>query len=177
MKKFFALLCLCLAAIVAAVCANSCQKPVEEIDTGLSINGKAVPFQSVVISFNDEEDGACINLYDADGSCMGLPEIQFAASLIETRIDLSVPDVYAESEEEHWNHDVAVIQDRDDEERVYEVLSWGGPDDTDLADDGSYLLVKKLEPSNYQIDMYCKSNGYEVELHYKGYCRETSTDE
>ena len=55
MKKFFALLCLCLAAIVAAVCANSCQKPVEEIDTGLSINGKAVPFQSVVISFNDEE--------------------------------------------------------------------------------------------------------------------------
>ena len=100
MKKFFALLCLCLAAIVAAVCANSCQKPVEEIDTGLSINGKAVPFQSVVISFNDEEDGACINLYDADGSCMGLPEIQFAASLIETRIDLSVPDVYAESEEE-----------------------------------------------------------------------------
>ena len=49
-------------------------------------------------------------------------------------------------------------------------LSWGADFDTTLADVGSYILVKDLGDSNYQIDMYCKSNGYEVELHYHGHC-------
>ena len=90
--------------------------------------------------------------------------IDFARSLVGSRVDLSAVDVYAEVIAEHFVH--CIFIDFYDGSTVE--LTWGGEFDTTLAEEGSYILVQDLGGSNYQIDVYCKSKGHLLEFHYKG---------
>ena len=166
MKKTLNNLVLCLAAIVVMIAIGSCRKVNDrEYNNLLTINGETVPLESIAMDFDDEIDGVTILPGIAEDYPLGSLIIQFATSLIGTKVDLSVMDVYAPTIATHYVHSVYF---KKDDEYIY--LSWGADFDTTLADVGSYILVKDLGDSNYQIDMYCKSNGYEVELHYHGHC-------
>ena len=126
-----------------------------------------MPFESVAVDFDEENDGVTIGPRIPEDYPMGSLIIQFAGSLIGTRVDLSVLDKYAPVIATHYVHSVYFYKEEEDE---HYYLTWGADFDTILADEGSFVSVKKLGDSSYQIDMYCKSNSYEIELHYKGLC-------
>lgn len=168
MKIRLNFLSFCLTAILAMMAFNSCQKENGgEYKNLLTINGENVPFESVAVDFDEENDGVTIVPRIPEDYPMGSLIIQFAGSLIGTRVDLSVIDKYAPVIATHYVHSVYFYKEEEDE---HYYLTWGADFDTILADEGSFVSVKKLGDSSYQIDMYCKSNSYEIELHYKGMC-------
>ena len=164
-------MCICLTAIIAMITFNSCNKEInDEYKNQLTINGENVSFKSISIEYDDKNDGVTIVPDIGENYPLGSLVIQFSQSLIGTKIDLSILDVYAETIALHYVH--SVYFDKEDEEEHF-YLTWGGDFETELADKGSYIYVQDLGESDYQIDMYCKSKGYEVKLYYKGRCDES----
>lgn len=168
MKKELTFLGVCLAAFVALMTFNSCEKVNDgKFNNSLIVNGEIVPFDGVDIDFDDATDGISIVPGIAEDYSLGSLIIQFAESLVGKRVDLSELDVYADTIALHYVHYVYFYKEEEDEHLT---LSWGADFDTVLADKGSYVLVKDLGDSRFQIEMYCKSVGYEVEFFYRGLC-------
>ena len=168
MKKLFTIIA--VAALAAGV-SVSCQKE-EEFKNQLVFDGEQYQFDGVEIEFH-KEDGIRINPRLVQNSTMKELTIDFARSLVGSRVDLSAVDVYAEVIAEHFVH--CIFIDFYDGSTVE--LTWGGEFDTALAEEGSYILVQDLGGSNYQIDVYCKSKGHLLEFHYKGGCFEHNYSE
>ena len=107
MKIRLNFLSFCLTAILAMMAFNSCQKENGgEYKNLLTINGENVPFESVAVDFDEENDGVTIVPRIPEDYPMGSLIIQFAGSLIGTRVDLSVLDKYAPVIATHYVHSV-----------------------------------------------------------------------
>lgn len=168
MKRKSTLLSLCFSLFLALISFSSCQKE-EAFKNRLVFDDQLIQFDGVDIEFDIETDGVRINPALTQNSLLKTLTIDFAMSLIGTRVDLSATDVYASTIAEHFVH--CIYGETNDEEVIE--LTWGGDFDTVLAEPGSYILVQDLGGSNYQIEIYCNSKGHSLVFTYRGECKES----